>query len=71
VEKEEGDLSPIERHNVSLEDLKKSWMGRMSPNKVVFISAEKRINLDELREVLYEMVKEIFAVRYPYNNFLY
>ncbi|HCA82895.1 MAG TPA: GTPase HflX [Flavobacteriales bacterium] len=71
VEKEEGDLSPIERHNVSLEDLKKSWMGRMSPNKVVFISAEQRINLDELREVLYEMVKEIFAVRYPYNNFLY
>lgn len=71
IEKEEGDLSPITRENVSLEELKRSWMSRMSPNQVVFISAEKRINLEELREVMYEMVKEIFAVRYPYNNFLY
>jgi GTP-binding protein HflX len=71
VEKEADDLSPITRENVSLEDLKNSWMSRMSPNKVVFISAEKRINIEEMRDVLYEMVKEIFAVRYPYNNFLY
>jgi len=71
VEKEADDLSPITRENVSLEELKNSWMSRMSPNKVVFISAEKRINIDEMRDVLYEMVKEIFAVRYPYNNFLY
>jgi len=71
VEKDADDLSPITRENVSLEELKNSWMSRMSPNKVVFISAEKRINIDEMRDVLYEMVKEIFAVRYPYNNFLY
>jgi GTP-binding protein HflX len=71
VEKEADDLSPITRENVSLEELKNSWMSRMSPNKVVFISAEKRINIEEMRDVLYEMVKEIFAVRYPYNNFLY
>lgn len=71
VEKEEDDLSPLLRENISLDDLKKSWMAKMSPNKVVFISAEKRINIEELRDTLYEMVKEIFAVRYPYNNFLY
>lgn len=55
----------------SLDLLKKTWMSKMSPNKCVFISAYKRINIDEFREVLYDLVKEIHAVRYPYNNFLY
>jgi GTP-binding protein HflX len=55
----------------SLDALKKSWMAKLGPEKVIFISAENKENMDELRGVLYKEVKEIFKVRYPYNNFLY
>jgi len=55
----------------ALEELKKSWMARLSEHKVVFISAQKKVNIDELRDVLYAEIKDIFAVRYPYHNFLY
>lgn len=55
----------------SLDALKKSWMAKLGPEKVIFISAQKKENMDELRGILYKEVKEIFKVRYPYNNFLY
>ena len=55
----------------SLESLKKSWMAKMNKTKCVFISAQDKENVDELKEILYEEVKAIFKVRYPYNNFLY
>ncbi len=55
----------------SIEALKKSWMAKLGPGKVIFISAQKKENMDELRDILYKEVKEIFKVRYPYNNFLY
>lgn len=55
----------------SLDALKKSWMAKLGPNKAIFISAQKKKNMDELRDILYKEVKEIFKVRYPYNNFLY
>lgn len=55
----------------SLEALKKSWMSRLGPNKAIFISAQKKENMEELREIMYQEVKEIFKVRYPYNDFLY
>ena len=55
----------------SLELLKKSWMSKLGAKRAIFISAQKKENMEELREVLYEEVKEIFKVRYPYNNFLY
>ena len=55
----------------SIDALKKSWMSRLGPEKVIFISAQKKENMDELRDILYKQVKEIFKVRYPYNNFLY
>ena len=71
VIKSPDDLTPPTRENLSLEELEKSWMSKISPGRIVFISAEKRINLDELRSVLYEMVKEVHIERYPYNNFLY
>ena len=52
--------------------LKNSWMSQLEKNsKSVFISAQNKINIDELKSILYEDVKEIFKVRYPYNNFLY
>lgn len=69
--KDEDDLTPVEKENHSLEDLKRSWMARVQDNDVIFISAEKKINIDELRDVLYQRVKEIHQVRYPYNDFLY
>jgi len=55
----------------SLEILKKSWMAKLGPQKAIFISAQQKENMDELRDILYKEVKEIFKVRYPYNNFLY
>lgn len=70
VKKDEDDLSPLKKENLSLEDLKKTWMSKMEDN-CIFISAAKKMNVDELREVMYERVKEIFVQRYPYNDFLY
>jgi GTP-binding protein HflX len=70
VKKEEDDLTPATRENLSLSDLKKSWMSTMN-NKVIFVSAVKKENLEELRETLYEMVKEQHVKRYPYNKLLY
>jgi GTP-binding protein HflX len=55
----------------SLDILKKSWMAKLGPQKAIFISAQQKDNMDELRDILYKEVKEIFKVRYPYNNFLY
>jgi len=54
-----------------LNELKKTWMSKLNESKSVFISAQDKENIDELRETLYEEVKEIFKIRYPYNNFLY
>lgn len=71
VPKEEDDLSPKTRENYSLEELKKSWMARIPAEKVLFISAINKENIEELREAIYQEVKQIHKVRYPYNNFLY
>lgn len=54
-----------------LNELKKTWMSKLNESKSVFISAQDKENIDALRETLYEEVKEIFKIRYPYNNFLY
>jgi GTPase len=53
-----------------LEELKRMWMARLD-DQCVFISAAKKDNIDELKQMVYTKVKEIFEVRYPYNNFLY
>jgi GTP-binding protein HflX len=55
----------------SLADLKKTWMAKMGKTQCVFISAQDKENIEELKSVLYEEVKTIFKIRYPYNNFLY
>jgi GTP-binding protein HflX len=54
-----------------LELLKKTWMARVKANAVVFISASEKVNIQELRSVLYNEVKAIHEIRYPYNNYLY
>lgn len=56
---------------ISLNELKKTWMSKMNDTHCVFISAENRDNLEELKSVIYEEVKKIFQVRYPYHHFLY
>jgi GTP-binding protein HflX len=68
--KEEFDLTPETRHNLSLEDLKKTWMKNLNKN-CIFISAQNKENIDELKQKVYEMVKEMHVKRYPYNNLLY
>jgi GTPase len=68
--KEEDDLTPTTRENLSLDDIKKTWMRSMH-HKVLFISAQKKEGIEELKKTLYDMVKEMHIKRYPYNNFLY
>ena len=68
--KEEDDLTPITKENISLEDLKKTWMSK-SNNDAIFISALNKTHFEELRALLYERIKELHIKRYPYNNFLY
>ena len=70
IEKDEDDLTPVEKENYSLDDLKKTWMAG-SESQCVFISARNKTNINELRKVLYEEVKKIHIKRYPYNSFLY
>jgi GTP-binding protein HflX len=55
----------------TLEELKKTWMSKLNNTKCVFISAQNKENIDELKQTIYEEVHRIFKVRYPYNNFLY
>lgn len=56
---------------MTLEELKRTWMSKLGENKCVFISAQDKSNVDELRDILYLAVKKIFEQRYPYHNFLY
>jgi GTP-binding protein HflX len=70
VEKEEDDLTPSTRENRTLDDLKNTWIGHHD-NLSLFISARKKINIEEFKQVLYEEVKKIHITRFPYNDFLY
>ena len=70
VEKEEDDLSPKTKENISLQELKKTWISKMEDN-AIFISALNKTNFEDLRKLLYEKVKSLHIKRYPYNNFLY
>lgn len=68
--KDEDDLTPSTRENLSLDEIKRTWMKNMN-NNCIFISAGKKQNMDELKSALYKLVKEMHIKRYPYNNFLY
>lgn len=70
VEKDEDDLTPETRENVTLEELKKTWMARLNDN-CLFISAKEKMNIDEFRSTLYKKVRELHVQKYPYNDFLY
>ncbi|MBQ8045687.1 MAG: GTPase HflX, partial [Bacteroidales bacterium] len=70
VQKDEDDLSPRTRENISLDELKASYMARMGDN-CIFISAVEKSNIEELKTLMYQKVKEIHVKRFPYNDFLY
>nr|MBP6634809.1 GTPase HflX [Paludibacter sp.] len=68
--KEEDDLTPSTRENISLDELKKTWMSKLHDN-CIFISAKEKQNVEQLRELMYEKIKAIHVERYPYNDFLF
>jgi GTP-binding protein HflX len=70
VQKAEDDLTPRTKENLTLEELMKTWMAKLNDN-CIFISARERTNLDELKQVIYNKVRELHVQKYPYNDFLY
>ena len=68
--KDEDDLTPRTRENVSLDELRATWMNRLHDN-CVFISAKTGRNIDELKKLLYDKAREIHIARFPYNDFLF
>ena len=70
VRKDEDDLSPRTKENWTLEELMRTWMAKMNDN-CIFISAKEKINIEELRDIVYKKVKELHVQKYPYNDFLY
>ena len=76
-EKEEDDLTPVKKNEVSLDDLKQTWMARIRENQNVnnlgclFISAKEKQNIDEFRDTIYKRVRELHVQKYPYNDFLW
>ena len=70
VDKDDDDLTPPTKENVTLDELKRTWMARLNEN-CIFISARKKQNIDEFRDVLYTKVRELHVQKYPYNDFLY
>lgn len=70
VEKEADDLTPPTRENISLVELMRTWMARLEGD-CIFISARERLNIDELKDLLYQRVRALHVQKYPYNDFLY
>jgi len=70
VEKEEDDLTPRTKDNVSLEELQQSWMSKLGKD-CMFISAKNLTNMEALKTLVYERVKDIHIQRFPYNDFLF
>ena len=70
TEKEADDLTPAGSENVSLVELQQTWMNKMGEN-CIFISARERLNIDELRDLLYNRVRQLHVQKYPYNDFLF
>jgi len=70
VPKDEDDLSPVKRENISLEELERTWMSKLNDN-CIFISARDKMNVDDLKAIMYAKIKAIHVERYPYNDFLF
>ena len=70
IEKAEDDLTPKTKENITLEELMNTWMAKLDTN-CFFISAKEKTNMDELKSIIYNKVKELHVQKYPYNDFLY
>lgn len=70
TEKEPDDLTPPTKENITLDELRKTWMAKLD-DACIFISAKEKTNIEELRDLLYKKVKELHVQKYPYNDFLY
>ena len=70
VEKEADDLTPATRENITMEELQRTWMGRLN-GECLFVSALKKTGIENMRKVLYDRVKQLHVQKYPYNDFLY
>ncbi|MEO6303421.1 MAG: GTPase HflX [Bacteroidia bacterium] len=70
TKKDEDDLTPTTRENLSLDDIKNTWMKGLNTH-VLFISAQTKENVEEFKKTVYELVKELHIKRYPYHNLLY
>lgn len=68
--KDEDDLTPDTKQNISLEELRKTWMSKLNED-CIFISAKENENIDELKKLIYEKAKEVHVTRFPYNDFLF
>lgn len=78
---DEDDLTAPKRENISLDELKQTWMAKVNEKREMrnekfapaplFISAKNKENIEELRSVLYKKVRELHVQKYPYNDFLY
>jgi len=69
VPKDEDDLTPVERENISLAEIQQKWSA--DNRNTQFISAKKKKNIDQLKDTLYQVVKQVHSKRYPYNDYLY
>ena len=70
VQKEEDDLTPKTKENITLDELKATWMNKLEDN-CLFISARERQNIEDLKDIIYKRVCELHVQKYPYNDFLY
>jgi len=70
IKKDEDDLTPKTKENRTLYELEKTWMAKLNEN-CIFVSAREKENIDELKDLLYEKVKELHVQRFPYNDFLF
>ena len=68
--KDEDDLTPMQRENISLDEMMRTWMAKMG-GECHFISAQKRLHIDDLKDILYRRVRELHVQKYPYNDFLF
>ena len=70
IEKEVDDLTPATRENITMDELQRTWMGRLN-GECLFVSALKKTGIENMRKVLYDRVKQLHVQKYPYNDFLY
>ena len=70
IEKDDDDLTPLSKENISLEELQQTWMSKLDKN-CIFISAKNLSNMDAFKTMVYERVKDIHITRFPYNDFLF